>query len=270
MTIFGVAMGACVDWAIGVRVSGMRWWLWCCLLLAGTGVGVASVLPERPPGRILDQARMFSSEPERLERLSKELEDVSVRSGHQLYVAIFDSLIGSDVEEQAFLLREKWLDREPGVVLVFESDSGRYVLDWVTAEGYRTEDGEWVPVVGEHDLLLRKQIQIRNQLRALGKGGATASDAVVTVVTTLAKGVDTAFQAETEPPKWKLHWLMLAAGLVAGMLLVGLLVGAWIRSSDRRSGERLYFPEVRVGMRLGAACGGGTVSQKSFSAESSA
>lgn len=87
-----------------------------------------------------------------------------------------------------------------------------------------------------------------------------------TLIHTFTSGIDQAFKEvdEAEPDRWNVRVLMLGTGLMAGMLLIGLLVGAWIRRSDRKVTERLVFPEVTVGMRLGAPCGGGKISSRSF------
>jgi hypothetical protein len=222
--------------------------------------------PPVPEGRILDDARLFMLEPQVLKALSQRLTDLSERTGYEMYVAIFDSLIGSDVKEQSRLLQEAWVGDKPGVVLVLESDSSMFELGWSRTPDAVTESGQKVPVLADADLAPQDQVRILNSLAELKTEEKGATATAEKLIKHFADGVDEAFrQAEAaEPERWNVRVLMLGTGLLAAMLLVGFLIGAWLRRSEEKVTERLVFPEVTVGMRLGAQCGGGKISSRSF------
>ena len=222
--------------------------------------------PPAPAGHILDDARLFKLEPKTLAGLSERATEISERTGYQIYVAIFDSLIGTDVKEQSRLLQEAWVGEEPGVVLVYESDSSTYELGWSRTPDAVTEGGQRVPILASEDLAPQEQVRIFNELSQLkvDKNGSTES--AEKLVVAFLDRIDRAFKEveAVEPARWNVRVLMLGTGVLAGMLLLGLLIGALIRKSDRKVAERLVFPKVTVGMRLGAPCGGGKISSRSF------
>ena len=222
--------------------------------------------PPAPEGRILDDARLFTLEPQLLESLSKRLTSISDRTGYEVYVAIFDSLITSDVKEQSRVLQDEWIGDRPGVVLVLESDSSVYELSWNRTPDAVTESGQKVPVLAESDLPPQEQVRILNELSGLRSAEKGSMRSAEMLVTTFANGIDQAFKEvdAAEPERWNVRVLMLGTGLLAAMLLTGLLIGTVIRRWDRKVTERLVFPDVTVGMRLGAQSGGGKISSRSF------
>lgn len=230
------------------------------------------VLPDPPAGRILVEGRLFQTEPDKLSELSARLTKLSERTGYETYVVIYDSLLTSDVKERSRRLQRSWIGDRPGVVLVVESDSLTYDMGWVRTPPVMDGAGEPVAVMGESDLAPQEQIRIINAMAAGPPSGEERRDQQVesllrTFVTELERSFRT-MEAEGEG-RWNVRVLVLGVGLMATMILIALLVGAWMKRSERRAGERLVFPGVTVGMRLGAPCGGGKISSRSFSVRSS-
>jgi hypothetical protein len=62
-----------------------------------------------------------------------------------------------------------------------------------------------------------------------------------------------------------LTMIVVFSGFVILIPLIGILVRQLLLASSIRSNEKYYFPDVQVGLRLGAPYGGGWVSEKSFS-----
>lgn len=248
--------------------DGVNRWALFFLMLALPLVGqvLEDSIPRAPEGRILDEARLFGLEPEILDELSARISSISDRTGYEIYVAIFDSLIGSDVKEQSQWLQDAWVGDAAGVVLVLESDSSLFEIAWSRMPDAMSESGEKVPVLGSSDLAPQDQITILNSILALRSDEKSSAESAQTLIKTFADGIDEAFKEvdEAQPARWNVRVLMLGTGLLAGMLLVGLLVGASIRRSDRKVADRLIFPRVTVGMRLGAQSGGGKISSRSF------
>lgn len=248
--------------------EGVKRWLLFFLMLAVPLVGqvLEDGIPRVPEGRILDEARLFALEPEILEELSVKISSISDRTGYEIYVAIFDSLIGSDVKEQSQWLQDAWVGDAPGAVLVLESDSSLFEIAWSRMPDAMSESGEKVPVLGSSDLAPQAQVIILNSILALRSDEKGSVLSAQTLIGTFADGIDAAFREgdEAQAARWNVRVLMLGTGLLAGMLLIGMLVGASIRRSDRKVADRLMFPRVTVGMRLGAQSGGGKISSRSF------
>jgi len=225
-------------------------------------------VPPPPEGRILDQARLFEREPDRLEALSLKFRDFSERTGYPVYLAIHDSLIGSDTSERARLLADAWLGSASGVVVVFESDSGSYACEWrgPAERGLADADGTPVPTLGESDLPPQEELFVVRRLAALGELEKSSADAVERLALTLVGTLDHAFRRSTDP--YGRERTMRLVGLIVALLaFAGLLAlaGLWaLRRFERRGDERLVFPRVRVATRLGAPFGGGRISSRSF------
>jgi hypothetical protein len=194
------------------------------------------------------------------------LEAFSQRTGYEAYVAIFDSLIGSSAAEQSRILQEAWIGGRPGVVMVLESDSMNYALGWSRRPDALSESGERVPVLGDDELAPQEKVRIINELVRLSAAEERSRLSVDALIGSFVENLELAFEPSdvSTGSRWRLRVLVLGTGLLAGMLLIGLLVGAWIRRSDNKVDERLIFPKVTVGMRLGAQLGGGKISSRSF------
>lgn len=240
------------------------------LLLAGLlpGQEEAVALPSAPESRILDQARMFAREPGRLEEMSRRLSALADRTGFDVRVAVYDSLIGHTVSERAEALEDAWIGDGPGVVMVIEADSGRYALAWSPSVLVSRENGGELPMAGAHDLPTSERMRVEQRLDAMTGLEVRQSESVEALLGTLAGALDAVFVDRAAPPDPKrlVKTLVLGTGLLATVLLIGLLVGAMLRRGDRRRDEQLVFPEVTVGMRLGAPYGGGRVSLRNFGA----
>ena len=251
-------------------MSGVRLWTLMLLMLvmplSAQDAEAGLPIPPAPAGRILDDARLFSLHPQELERLSARLTEISERTGYQIYAAIFDSLIGTSVKEQSRLLQEAWIGEKPGVVLVLESDSSAYQVGWSRTPDAVTESGQKVPLLSSSDLAPQDQVRIFDELSVMRNHGKGSMESASKLITAFSDEIDQAFREvdAVEPVRWNLRVLILGVGLLAGMLLMGLIVGAWIRRTDRKVTEQLMFPKVTVGMRLGAQCGGGKISSRTF------
>jgi len=249
----------------GVRLVSLMLLMLVIPLVAQESKKVAP-MPPAPAGRILDDARLFSLHPQELERLSDRLAEISERTGYQIYAAIFDSLIGTSLKEQSRLLQEAWIGEKPGVVLVLESDSSVYQIGWSRTPDAVTEAGQKVPLLATSDLAPQDQVRIFDALSLMESDGKGSMESAAKLITAFSDEIDQAFKEvdAVEPARWNARVLILGAGLLAGLLLIGLIIGAWIRHTDRKVTEQLVFPKVTVGMRLGAQCGGGKISWRTF------
>lgn len=253
-----------------MTMRGVRGWIGGCLLLlmlnAGARVAPELELAAMPEGRVLDEARLFANDPAALNALSAKLQDVSERTGYPVYLAVFGTLIGSEVEEQAVALRDAWLGEGPGMVVVLEADSGKYDFGWKAVREVEQESGERFPVMDRSEISPQGRIALRQAARALEPLEKSSPAAVERLAMAVIGGIEEAFRQEDpqDAAEKRLRFILLGVGLLAAVILVALLVVAWVRRSDAREAERLIFPKISVGMRLGAPGGGGKLSSRSF------
>ncbi len=241
----------------------MRRGLFALLWLTGWSFAQELDVPvaARPESGLLDEARLFVSAPERKEAIESRIGSHFEKTGFRVWVAVVDSLIGRTVFQETQRLRDAWLEGEPGLVLVYEADSGDWEIGW--SERSIRSGGSELPAVGPSDVGPQQRVAIMSELRALPEPGLRSAEDAERLIDALMSALEV--QAAPEAPRRHLgRLLLLGLGLASALLLVALLVAAGVRRADRRSQDRLYFPEIRVGERLKAPRGGGVVSSRSF------
>jgi hypothetical protein len=215
---------------------------------------------------LLDEAGLFSREPERAAELSRRLERFTSETGYPVYVAFFGTLIGWDLEGLTHRLEENWLGRGPGLVFVVEADAGRWRLGWADSPDIYDDDGRRMVARSDLDLGGPDKLALRNRLREAGPMRPTSSDDGFRRVEILLDGLREAHEPIDDAARKRERQRLgaLIAGLVAGVLLLGMLGAAGLRRIERRENERFVFPEIEVGKRLGAPRGGGKIRSRSF------
>lgn len=233
------------------------------LLLGVSGAQEIGIpVPPRPEGGVLDEARLFESVPERREALEQRVRALRESSGFRAHLVFVDSLIGRTVFEESLRLRDAWLGEEPGLVLVYEVDSGKWEINW-TDRSIRAEGLE-LPASGPSEVGPRKRVAIMSRLKALPEPAVRSREDAERLVGTLLTSLE---GATVELPLARRHFgrlILLGVGLAASLLLLAMLIAASVRRADRRAEDRLYFPEIEVGERLKAPRGGGVVSSRIF------
>ncbi|TAE73096.1 MAG: hypothetical protein EAZ65_04725 [Verrucomicrobia bacterium] len=66
------------------------------------------------------------------------------------------------------------------------------------------------------------------------------------------------------PDEGRAQRVAQAIGVLATAGLGSLLATALLKRADTRARDRHFFPDVEVGQRLGAPCGGGKIRSRSF------
>jgi hypothetical protein len=247
--------------------------LLCCLGFLVAAVGLRAQeeeefpVPPAPENRVLDDARLFARNPERLAVISETLAALEAKHGYRLHFAIYNTLIGRTLKDQAGLLERKWLAGQPGMVLVLEADSFKFQFGQAppvqeeiepgnTVERFRPTD--FAPIELEHMIAeLEEPLQDATTDRqmfaeALATGMAGRISALLDQRAAAPAGTS------------RSRMVVLAIGLLALTGLLALLVVAGLKRAEARARERFIFPKVAVGTRLGAPYGGGKVSSRSF------
>ncbi|WP_353566921.1 hypothetical protein [Haloferula sargassicola] len=250
-----------------------RWWFYLGLIAAWMPVmaqGPAALpVPPRPPGGILDDARLFSTEPSRLEALEQRVGKVSAESGLPIYVVFYGSLIGRTMGEEVVRLQEAWLGSQPGVLLVVETGNGQFWLNWAEGDSIESDGQHPIPVLRGGMVPPQDQLMIDQQIQDLGRMPTGSMDHAEKMIGVLLDGIEGSVLHDAEGPtgRWKVVVLGLAiAGLALGG---GLLLLRWMKGADARAAERFVFPELRIEKRLGAPFCGGRIREKSFRSSAS-
>ncbi len=250
--------------------------MWKCLLLVVAVAGIARCqdipgadgypVPPKPAFQVIDEARIFQLEPDRLRAIAGRLRDLRERYDFPLYVAIHDSLIGTNTAEQAQRLQDAWIGKESGLVVVIETDSGRFSVGRPLRKSETFDIGAELPVMGPADL---SQVELTGVLSRAAGRVLTITDRQAraeTLAVGLAEEIGAVLEARrNEPePRNKIRTIVLGVGLLAGCGLVAMVALAFLRRSESKAARRYVFPRIAVGQRLGAPYGGGRVSSRSF------
>ena len=226
-------------------------------------------IPAAPERGILDDARVFDNAPASRVELENRIETAAELSGFQVFVAIYDTLIGRSLPEELARLQDAWLADEVGVLLVIESDSGRWLLAWSDGGLVSSGDLPAVPVVRRGAVPTPERLRIESALRDLGVPRQRSIEDISRIVHTLIDRLETAVAEEARPGGWTKEVVVMAVGLLAAIFLSAMLGWAWVKRNASRAREKLIFPEVSVGRRLGAPYGGGRITTRRFRVSSS-
>ena len=227
-------------------------------------------VPTAPPRRILDDARLFSTDPIRLRVLENRILEMSEKYELPIYVVFFDSLIGRTMGEEVVRLEDAWLGKNKGVLLAVETGNGQFWLLWSNAEPVSAEGEQEVPVLGKGVVPPHDQLLIDQKLQDLGRMPTGSVEHAERMVDILLTGIDESLIAnQAESPGIK-PW-MVAAGLavVVVVLAFGLVIARWTKKSDVHAYERWVFPDLEIEPRLGSAYCGGKIREMSFVSSSS-
>lgn len=249
---------------------------WLCMLgLAGLGWPLAAqgalsdaeeqaLIPEAPAGCLLDEDGLLDRHPERRDAIVERLRAFEQEHGFAVYVAVYGSIIGSDLPRRARLHFDQWIgpDRD-GIVVALETDT----LSWeVVTPG--THYARPAPGSASQSRLPdHRMLPILAELRVTLEGVENRVDFLDRTTEILAERVGEFLRAEPAAKGSGLMWRFAAVLLGLGVVIVlaGVFVGRRLRFAEERARERFYFPEVMVGTRLGAPFGGGRQSVVDFS-----
>jgi hypothetical protein len=80
-------------------------------------------MPVAPPSSIRDQSGVFTRDPAAYQRISDRLKQLENTHGYKIYLMVEPVLIGTTAQELAAQLRQIWLPKGDGFVVVYENDS---------------------------------------------------------------------------------------------------------------------------------------------------
>jgi hypothetical protein len=217
-----------------------------------------------PPSFVLDEDDLFRSDPKTLREIRDRLGEFYDRHKLPVYLAVYVGMIGSDPGERAEDLRRAWLGERYGFVLVYDTDTGELGLGRPIREP--GNNGESDPAAEIGRIPSYELIEVMSKVREnLGNNPDRVAH-----LDDLTKLLVTEFDAcleRLETPHRRGPMLMFGVAVVGVIAMIGLVAmfaSRWISRADAQAGQTLRFPNVQVGQRLGAPCGGGRVSSREF------
>jgi len=222
-------------------------------------------LPKPPPSHVLDVAGLFDRHPEELAEISGMLKSLEAKHGVPVYLAVYAGLLRGGVREQSKVLFDTWIgDGGDGLVVVCDTDSRKLDVGMPLASFQELENGEVIVSRLPDEEVIPILLELKEKLA----GREDGVDYLVELTAHLTTRLDGMLSVERSTGPDKAAWIIVGITLLAvGVLgLLGWVASRWMRGSDVKAAEQFFFPDVLVGVRLGAQCGGGRVAVRHFGA----
>jgi len=241
----------------------------CAVAQNAQGWTEAGNLPRRPANGVLDEAGLFQRDPARLKAVTARLQEMEKEYGFQICFAIYGVLLDDNPTTRAGALQRAWIGKNDGLVIVYEADTKHFGYGR-DMEGSATRSAELEqPSAGSIPLYILTPLlgRVNERLAGEQEQGAAYIERMTCELTAELKAF---FQrGQLEQPKGRvIRLVMLLVGVICGAVLLGWGCKRLLDISEAKRTMVFHFPEVTVGMRLGAPYGGGKISTRTFGGES--
>ncbi|MGE9267549.1 MAG: hypothetical protein ACQKBY_05595 [Verrucomicrobiales bacterium] len=248
---------------------------------AAQSAAATGEIPEKPADHILDQDRILLGEEEAAKRLRAALSGLQDRYDFPVFLVLSNGMIGTTPGEQARKYHRYCLgEKSEGLVVAVDFKS-REFMAWEFSQKMYSRAFVDLGIEARLDYYeLRDAIvESKDQARELLGGKKTeglARDQALAYLVTRMEVITEDLGRRLQGPESDLRGGDQRRSLMGWMALLmvglGLLMAVLVRLTGRAEvkAKREYrFPEVLVGERLGARCGGGKISSASFGSPSS-
>lgn len=210
---------------------------------------VATMLPPAPVDGLRDDGRVFSTVTK--QALIQERAAFAQQTGIQLFIDTNTYLDGSQsAGERSRALLKAWADNQRGVIICVDRSSRGLPILHVSADLWRR--------YSEPELITALRIAAEQMGRSKVTEESITSGLRLLMkelgrLENLARQRGNAFQSSD----------LLFAGIFTGCLFIGafviMLIARRLGQGEDHRAVQHYFPDVEVGQRFGAPCGGGVV-----------
>jgi hypothetical protein len=211
------------------------------------------ITPPAPESGILDESRIFKPESRSFQRISEVIQKLNAARGYQTYLVVEPVIIGESPLELAERLKQAWLTKQDGLVVVFET-TGRNL-----GAGRHLESDETVPKQVPSFVttdLLNRAVQVVDPT-------LPTETYLEAFMAELTAGLDTYFTLRDSPPpperNFKVELVIL--GTLAVLGLASIAAREVIRNTSMADVQTYQFPEVSQPERLGAPFGAAVTSR---------
>ncbi|WP_395741676.1 hypothetical protein [Prosthecobacter sp.] len=213
------------------------------LAVAGWGLGQTAA----PADGILDETRALTPETHRV--LAEELSRFSRDLKCQAWIrATSFSTSGVTLRRQAQATRREWSGTQPAVLMTYDRASNSGAMSFAPDFWERYPSAELVEIMQETRRILAEPRLTLDERLAL----ATRS-----WMERLRNMESVRLKHSLLLQRREKQFAMVMPALLTGGAAAAALLGFLSRRRSERAGRRFLFPEVQVGMRFGAAYGGG-------------
>jgi len=213
---------------------------------------------------VLDEDGLFRTDPKTSREISDRLGEFYDRHKLPVYLAVYAGMISSSPGERAEELRREWLGDRYGFVLVYDTDTAELGLGRpleTHGNGAGSDPATEIGRIPSYELI-EVMLKVRESL-----GDTPDRIAHLDALTKqLVNEFDASLGRLEKPPRRgpMLMFGLAVVGVIAGLTLVAMFAARWISRADEQSGRTLKLPDVLVGRRLGAPCGGGRISSREY------
>ena len=227
----------------------------------------ASDITLPPDNQVLDQANVFLEHPDVLAEMVGRLSRMKDDYEYPVYLAVYYNVLDASLRERADQLYESWIGESGrGMVIVYQLDPVVYgnnpAMAYHKGDGLDPKFGDGSSPIPERDMIAMLT-KISPQVDSDAHGHHASISALV-----LALEAEITRYHDTPAASWKdsdsLIMIAVFSAFVIAIPLIGMLIRRLLLNSSNQSRKTYYFPDVQVAYRLGAAYGGGWVSEKSF------
>lgn len=181
-----------------------------------------------------------------------QLQKLEAEHGYRLYVILKRSLIGTTPSTFAADLQQEWMPKGGGLVVVFESDTGRLGF----GRGLDASEGI---MEGTEGIPAFSLVEIISESLQASEGIDVPELFIQKVVSEMCDKLEAYFKKKEAPEKGgrSLRLALATIGALSLLALGGMIVGWMMGKSEKKQGRVLKFPETDTPERLGAPYGGG-------------
>lgn len=213
-------------------------------------------LPPAPPTFVHDGAGLFDRYPERLQTITTRLQEFQAQQNLPFYIAVYGGIIDSYILRRGRLLHDKWVGPgQDGIVLIYDIDTNDYEVVLPSSGQADSEqedeflsrlvDYKMIPILADLKVALAGE---KDRVEFVDRSSLHLTERMGVLLT------------ETTEEKNSRSTTYLLVGMLGGALLLGAIVFVFyrrFRRVEKKAREQFYFPDIRVGTRLGAPFGGG-------------
>lgn len=217
--------------------------------LAMAGWGVAETAP--PPDRILDETRALTPETHRM--VAAELKQFSQDLKCEAWIKTSSfSPAEVTVRRQAQVLRREWSGTRPAVLMAYDRASNTSGLSFAPVFWDHYPSAELVEIMQETRRILADTKLTLDERMALATRSWTDR---------LRHLEGVRLKQSLWLQKNERRFAVAFPVILTGGAVIAALLGCVSRRRSTRAGRRFLFPVVQVGMRFGAAYGGGVTAE---------
>ncbi len=215
--------------------------------------------PPPPENGIRDQSNYFQRHADQKRRILENIHQLRQQHGFQLYLIIEPVFIATSPSRLAAELQKSWNPDNNGIVIVFEADSRKIGFGRPIDVDPSVEPHQGQIPTHEADALLARATHATDRSLA-------PELSIEALIDNITGELNQYFSQRDAPPpparSMRLMLLTIAALCLVGLATIAVVVLSRIPSMTKQTIHR--FPEVDRPERLGAPCGGGNVTVRSY------